>query len=661
MPLLPAAIGAIALPDGPSEETPDARQKRDDEILRWTDNAIEEARLERDGDEQFKDVALFMDYLKGKQWDRSRPNRRTGITVNRVWSLFWEMVSMLTDLRQVGEVRPTIPRTQELLDIAQKINRAISSWWMAEDADMALSQVVCYALMSTGYAKEQWNPVLQGGIGDVELVPMGMDQLTAIRPGNKICDAEVLVYQDVRSLRWLRSRFKERAEGVGADPEFSQFQIPLGGQGAAGAFRHGLIGQAMSRLMGSPNRTRSSVAPICRYYEFWVKDDQVNEGKYPVLIGQPGQPWSYIVAPGEALYPRGRVIVRAGRKIMAGGEPNPYLHGEFPFADLRLNRVPWQSTGLAEMRPWVSMQNGLNQITDGVLQQTKKMLNPVVTGPKNSLDEAGKANLDLSRPGEQLWYNPTAGEIKIQQPPQLPAIIMQVQAMLGNEMDRSSGLSATQEMLSKRQIPAGNTMDRVKAAMSTPVRLKGRNIEVFLRHIARQGIWNVCQFYTAERELYIGGPTNMESVIWNPAEIFKGAGGDEGKEQEAKLRETWGKALGDSRTDQLVQMELWRRGRNDLAKRLSFHIEPGSALDLNREERAAYAMRLRLMGDLSLPTLYREIRADIDPVAEQQKLLDERKQKAAAAAALGIGMPAKGQRVSRSHAGQGRVVPAAPR
>ncbi len=79
--------------------------------------------------------------------------------------------------------------------------------------------------------------------------------------------------------------------------------------------------------------------------------------------------------------------------------------------------------------------------------------------------------------------------------PSLPAFVINVLQMAAREMDQSLGIAAFSEAVRKKQAPSGQTLEQVKEIQQTPIRLKGRKIEVFLRSLGRKNIFTVFQFY----------------------------------------------------------------------------------------------------------------------------------------------------------------------
>ena len=195
-----------------------------------------------------------------------------------------------------------------------------------------------------------------------------------------------------------------------------------------------------------------------------------------------------------------------GDEIMSKDSPNPYLHGKFPFGAIRLNVVPWQFTALSEIRPMMSMQDVINNTLAGILDMIKKAVNPTSSAPENAFSDSVWDSIDWGMPGAKAKFSPaSAYQPQFGPSPNLPSFVFQMLGWASREMDRSSGIAAVSEALHKKQVPSGDTIDNVRQAQQTPLRLKGRNIEVTLRELGSMQVQNFFQFYTDNRRMYLPG------------------------------------------------------------------------------------------------------------------------------------------------------------
>jgi hypothetical protein len=489
-------------------------------IALWCESAWEEASEDQKQVEEIGKIDQYIDYLAGNHWPEGRPSYRSKPVNNRMSRLFWELVAILTDIRPVAEIRAT-ERVKEFVAQEDVINKTMRAWWRNNRIDSKVSMAIVYAILTTGFVKIQWNENLQFGMGDLEVRPISPRSLLPLKPDTDLQSSEAVIYQDTKSVGWLKRKYPLRAHLIYPDIEVSQFEVNLGPPANVSPQLYQQLTPAMTRVLGRNRRSmRTSAYPMCRYREFWIKDYSTNTSNAIVRMGNMSHPAriGYLVKPGERFYPRGRLIVMAGRQIVEDC-PNPYWHGQFPFAMCRLNVVPWQLYGMSDMRSWKDLQDIINQIFAGVLDMIKRAVNPPMVAPSSAIGEEAARQIDLSMPGAKVIYKANSpSPPRIEQTAQLPGFVLQFLQGTEREMDQQSGIATVDEAMRKKQIPGGDTLDQIRNSKQTPIRMKGRNIEDFVCDCGTQMVPNFFQFYTKERRIFLLGSTGSQPVDfdWKP-------------------------------------------------------------------------------------------------------------------------------------------------
>src|SRR5271156_1502486 len=308
----------------------------------WLEAAYEEARYELAQNSEMKMLSKYIDYIAGKQWPSKRPSYRASPTDNRIWRLLWELISLLTDIRPIFEIKATKKDYDRQANMLNKVTR---SWWLGSDADLSLAMTIIYAVLGTGYAKLTWDEELRNGQGDLDLIALGPNDVLPLKPRHSLQSAQAVIYNSLRPLGWFRQRFGARGAMVMPDPGFSRYALEPGRPSHIPSFVFDALSPQMKHVVGEPGKAADSSYPQALYREFWIKDWTHNESNRPVLIGRANSNWCYTVEPRKRLYPRGRLLVTGGEQLLYDG-PNPYWHGLFPFEVLRMNVVPWQFWGM---------------------------------------------------------------------------------------------------------------------------------------------------------------------------------------------------------------------------------------------------------------------------------------------------------------------------
>lgn len=558
-------------------------------IRYWMEAAYEEAQYENSQCEEIQEMTKYIDYLLGKQWPAKRPSYRAKPVNNRVWRLFWELVSLLTDIRPMFEIKAL---RKDYNHHAEIINKCTRSWWMESDADLKLAMIIVYSLLGTGFSKLEWNSGLRNGEGDFNLIPAGPNEVLPLKARHSLESSQAVIYRMPMPLSFFRGKYPTKGHLVKPDIQFSKFIVPAKAPGNMPQFLFDRLSPGMQRIVGTGAKDLQSSYPMALYREFWLTDPTTNPSNVPVTMGRPGANWSYVVHPGQPLYPRGRLVVMGGDIVLSDG-PNPYWHGSYPFGSCRMNVVPWQFHGLSEMKPLIDLQDIVNQILAGVIDMIRKTVNPPFIAPKNAFSEQVWQSLDWSMPGARAQYNiASAHQPQWGQPPSLPAFVMNTLMLVAREMDATSGLASIAEAVRKKQVPAADTLEQIKQTQQTPIRLKGRNIEVFLRRMGTQNISNIFQFYTAERRMFMLGKDGLtpEDFDYDPKTMIPNG----------------------------VRPE-------DHVRNFVFMVYPGTMLSINQVERNIMLMNLRKMGDLDRNTLLKQLDIGLDPDKIEQGLLDEKK------------------------------------
>ncbi len=581
-------------------------------VKSWLNQAREEAEFDTKRDEDVKNAQYYIQYLMGKQWPSKRASYRSNAVDNITLRLMWELVALLTDLRPVGQVKSTWPN--EFLESEQMLNSATRAWWLESDADLKLALVIVYAILGTGFVKKRWSPDLRMGKGDFELVPRGPMNCLCLKPTDTdLQSSQAVIDDEVWPLWKFRQKFGARGAQVRPDPNLSRYTIPAQAPEVLSPAMYASLPPQLKRIAGGrPESKRDMAYPQARYQEFWFRDMTLNPSNKRVLVGPPDKNYSYWVKPGEPLYPRGRLICMGNEDVILWDGPNPYWHGLWPYDILRLNIVPWSYFGVSELRGLIPLNDSINNILAGVIDLIKKAVNPQLIGHRNAFSEAQWAALDTAKPGAKLAVNPLTPQLpQWQPPPNVPAYVMTALMFLRQEINQQSGVSAVSQAVQKRQVPSGETLEEIKEVQQTPIRLKGRNIEVLLRNLGTMNISNIYQFYPEKRRLFLSGKPKagmpeLEHFDWIREQALPRLNG---------------------------QSEPAFKDELEYARQFVYRIHPGSLLNINHVEKTMTIMRLRMMKDIDRKTMYEVMDLGINVAEVEANLREEAMQQAKVMAA----------------------------
>lgn len=583
----------------------------------WCDACFEEGSKKQTEIPEFKEISLAIDYLAGMQWRESMPSYRARPVSNEFFSLFWECVGLLTDIKPLFHISD-MGRSGEYSNIQKILNGIARGWAEVTRFEKKLAMATMFGMFTSAPAKVYWNPFARGHSGDPSDGDISFDYLppsALLRLGSggeDIQNDECVIYRRMRTLEWIKRAYPKMGKAVRPEEQKGKYAYDNSpAVNVAPNFYPALSG-GMKRLLGVERQsTVESVYPEAEVREFWMKDSTTNEGRENIWMGPPDQAWGYWVKPGQKLYPRGRLIVRCN-SVTLYDEPNPYYHRKFPFSVLSLYGVPWQQYALSVLSPWMKQQDILNQIMAGVLQCIKKATNPALMASRNAIDPEAMRAIDSSKPNLKVTFSANAPHPPAwAKPPDVPGYVFNGYNIILQSMRKMSGQDVMDAAAGKKQIPGSDTLDRMTFSKTTPIRLMGRNMEDFVDDTGNLWTPTALQFYTAERRVEMLGAAGLDKsdVDDNPGSLIPAGISSE-----------------------------------EFVRRWKYKSNKGTLLNVQRQDRVQIAFALRKNHDLSRAGLYRELDWNINQEENDKELQQEAEAVAKAAAAAGIKPGGKGKK-----------------
>jgi hypothetical protein len=554
----------------------------DRRILGWVREALEEGTRIIKDDPAFHKMDQMQDYILGQQISGPRPSYLPNVVCNQTKKAIRTHAAALTDIRPLFTYKTSNTHYE---NNGVLLNKLVIGWYVNAMADLELQDAIKYSLtIGAGDIIIEYDPNYLGG--DNRITARDPRDTLPIRPtrSRSIQTWEGLIIREAHSPNALRRLF----------PAFAQDLIP-DTQGKWGEvftkFRK--IVQMVtpsSTLDGlaSQKERRQGVFPEVILYRVYIKDPSINLTGAPKLMGNPGTNWSYIVQPGENLYPRGRLIVCTERIILYDG-PNQYWHGQFPISRLRLDAWPWQFMGLGLVNDLMPMQDALNTVINDFLQVFSQAVNRGAIADANAVPESVFRRFDPRKPNWKLKLKPTMGEgFKLVDPPQLPPWAMDFTQALFNKFDELSETANLQAMMKLRQMPGADTIEKYYESLTPGLRLEGRMLECCLREIGEMLKANIFQFYSTKRRILLLGDAGrtMADFDYDPGNLVPAL-----------------KPEDPSYTPEL-DAELPRDQRAEYFHKLfTFYVAPNSLLAMHAQEDKMEAIQLARMGYLDYWTL----------------------------------------------------------
>lgn len=622
----------------------------DPRVLGWIHEAVQEGdRLNRE-DPSWDKADRAMDYIIGNQrgTEGELPSYIPYAVVNMSRKATQAHVSALTDIKPIFGYRATNPRYSFHADL---LNQILLAWWIESMADLTLGDVIKYALAGgTGDLMLEWDPTAAYGTGDHVVIARDFRDTLPIRPGSHPSPQtwQGVVFREAHPINAMRAKFPQYAQSFSPAPDTLLTTI-------MGRFR-----KVVQRLQ-TPSDTLSGLAglPAGRpvrpgdivLYRTYLNDFTKNMTAKPIVMGNPSTNWSYVVQPGEKLYPYKRLIVTTPDLVLYDG-PNVYWHGNYPFSRLKLWSVPWVFNGLSILHDTIPIQDGINDTMAELRLAFKQWTNPDTEYDKRSTSRAFQQAFDPRRPGKKVQINSMGSTRdpykKHEGPnPQVMALMFQLFEKLEGVHENMTGTANLQQLLQLRQMPGADTIQKYFEALTPEIRQEGRMVEVFLRELAQQFRFNIFQFENTYRRRNILGDAALalEDFDYDPSLLVPALDPKIMQPDEAT-----GIPMPQDNPDYVPQLDkdLSRGERAKwFAKLFTFTVTPNSILGMNATERKMMNFQLARSGYMDFWTLHESLETPNvgnpppmplpplqppDPLIVQQDIL-------AQVTAMGTGMP----------------------
>jgi len=585
-----ADFSAAGLKDLP-QTTAESLQNGDPRVLSWLREWIEEGDLINRSDPSFDLIEHAQKYIVGEQItaEQKRLKYLPQVVVNETRKAMQAHVSALTDLRPAAGWKSLNPAYQQQADL---LNQYAIAEYVTCLFDLDLGDCIKYTLAGgTGDLVCDWDPHAPLG-GQHQLSARDPRDTLPLRPSMMRSPQfwEGVCFREAHTVNVLRGMYPTKGYLFKPSSDTTLGKV-------MGRFRSGLsrlispadpLDAIQSGTHGSTRRTTPGRIVIYRAY---FKDRTRNLTQKAIPIGEPGTNWAYVVAPGEPLYPRGRLLVATDDAVIYDG-PNTYWHGMFPFARLKLWSVPWQFLGVPLFNDLLPVQDAINQTVQDVRLGIQQWVDPDITYNRNAISETTMKLLDPRRPGKRVKVTPGFGDPYKKEDgpnPQVLEMASELWDKLTNKFSDLAGTANLAALLQLRQLPSADTIEKYYEALTPEIRQEARQVESFLRDLSEQMKVNYFQFLSSAKRVQIlgaGGET-LQDFDFDPGQMVPdlrpGAPG-------------YTPELDGSMTSRDQRAQFFH-------KQFIFVVSPNSVLAMHAQEKKMLYLQLARMGYLDVVTL----------------------------------------------------------
>lgn len=614
----------------------------DEAVLRELTLMVEEAESLNRREFNYEKIGASIDAIMGVDEPVIRSPKLSKARFNRLQKIALELRAMLTDIKPYWIYEANCKRYEPQAKIFGKLSK---NWYGRRGIDQVLRDAIDYVMVAgSGYVHLYWNPEAQGPVdargrmtqGDIDARaedPRDVGIFSPTGDRRSLQNAKAVYVRRERPTRWMREFYGSKASSVKSDRIGYEKESPSqrrsremraavleAGEGplfgsASGSF---LPGQAANRIGGS--------VPVTDEFTFYIRDFTRNRSRERKEMGEwqdvldesgaktgerePLNSWSYIVEPGDLLYPFGRRIVATRYGILEDG-PSHYQHGMFPLVKVTLDTWAWSWLGTSPIHALLPIQREINETVRSISDTIRRQANRGMVYDKKAVPAGVAKKFNTRAPNQKLGINPHAqgpkGAVQIIEEPEMPRSLPEWLKMLIEEMEDEAGTASMKAFSQLGQVPSTETIDKIIESMTPLVRARSRSMEVFIREFAMMLASMFMQFYDVNLRLRILGQEGMVAEDWNyrPGDLLPDYINDD----------DYDTLFGpDGTTSYFVKESAKSRGpepdyiRNkEFLRFFDFNIEPGSLLDAATITRKLLYLQLYRMRMVDKWTLAEEL------------------------------------------------------
>ena len=499
------------------------REARDESQL-YLENQPGYAQLEEDqriADRHFPD--MFSGLMAGGAVSGMPGPTGTSPTSQRIHVP--EVKRMLSEMCAIlGNIEPSWshnPSNEELRDISEVLDRCTRTWWERTFAVEKIIECLQWSATNrTGYVFPVWNPHLRGiGRGDIELrvggpkdfLPLWLNNSRDLQQGYA---GTIKVKMPITE---FAATWPTLAESVYPDNvQPSSNIIRRAASAAASYWRPDL---------DNKNEFKPGVVPTVTVCWTYIRDMSTNVTRNTIPMGVPGTHTYYEVPAFGSDIPTGLINVNTGNDLTRKAEerdtylypwlrlviwtedvicydgPSYWFHGRIPAVKLTLDPWPWSYLGGSLVRDIASLEEANNRMLKSVDHREQMRAKPSRAINEDLLDNTTieAVRQQINTPEGLLKVDRfSEGLLKPLHDPRDNQVDQWELEYYSNNRDQMQdvlGLNNLQRQAELRQMPSGDTAEKMLQITGARTQRKGNLMEKFCAELAPMIDGLILQWY----------------------------------------------------------------------------------------------------------------------------------------------------------------------
>ena len=544
----------------PPFELNSSRQQWDpcdpNELFAWSQQVLADARSYLRLQPAYKYISDGIDLVNGDFLVtdvQSLSNVKTETTVRNTK----EIVAAQTNLRIIPAFKSEAEQYREQNNI---LNKGFMAWQNMTFADRSLRKAWQYACVGgTGYIGPRYDPnyyyrgkgdIVWDAYGPLDVLPLGLP------PGLGIQGAYVIALRKKMPIHQVWRMFPLQRDNVKPN------RVTTMGKGMVIAQAVKFASAVLKRFsQGARQPEEASTWDTVDVYYIYVDDDSVNETGHPLQICGPDGKWgtsfSYTVPFVGQQVETGRVLDGGRREIRTAKRedcliyPNRRLviatdtcivnpapehqssyrwDGRAPIVQFRADDWAWNFLGFPVTRYGQSLEKLNIELYRGVGDKMNLSLNPSGFFDRNSTSTALLQTMNPRVPGLRvpldMQFNTADSQFRPIMPHEWyqvePTILEMIAKIIPSVIKDQMGVADVSAMARARQLPAGDSTEKLLEAMGPLVKDQSRNMEEGIRGLGEMWKSDWFQFATAKRRMQMLGPEGIseEDFDYEPGTLI---------------------------------------------------------------------------------------------------------------------------------------------
>ena len=399
----------------------------------------------------------YFDAYNGEYFkNENLPDYKSNLVSNYVFSIIETIRPIMLDNDPKFQ---SMPRQPDGMAFSTDLQEALTYEWDRENMNKKLYRELITSLVTgTAVFFLPWDSQDK----EIKAIPVNPFNLFPDPLATTMDDTEYIIYASYRNAQRLKRIFPDKASKL-----------------SGGNINYGEL--------VNDNNKNANINNQILVLEVWTRDYETFESDKET-------------GKAKLKFPNGRVITLCPELgIVLSDKANPYKDGKFPFVLMKDYDIPGKFWGEGEVAQLLSPQKHMNELNNAILDNAKTTANMPWIIDKNSGIGYGKIT---SRPGLVIRKNP-GSEVKREQPPGMPAYVVNAVESYKADMEQISGVFDTLKGNSETGVYTAQGILALQEAGQARIRLKVKLMEETLGQLANLWFSRMRQFWKDDRWLRI--------------------------------------------------------------------------------------------------------------------------------------------------------------